>query len=200
MQDSEQKASVESLSSLKFSDALKQYSRSTHDRLDQFVMSMQPFSSVENYHKFLQAQHEFHNTVEPMYKDQKLNQLLPGLSDLARAERVAQDMQYLNVDAANINIPRPQISEDEYLGWVYCAEGSNVGAAILYKEVGKIDIKDETGAAHLAAHPDGRMPHWRNFKAKLDALNLNEKERAAAYKGCDDAFAYFRSLVQAVYS
>ena len=183
-----------------FSEKLKQYSRTTHDSLDELVMSKQPFASIENYAKFLQAQHEFHETLKDSYHDKQLNEVLKDLDQLSRADMVNKDMQQLNVQPAQINIPRPTPKGAERLGWLYCAEGSNVGAAILYKEAGKIDLSDEKGALHLAAHPDGRMRHWRDFKAKLDGLNLSEEQRQEAMRGSDAAFGYFKQLINKVYA
>lgn len=184
---------------LPFSEALKAHSRQTHDTVDNLVMSMQPFASVENYAKFLQAQHEFHETLKPAYHDEELNKQLLGLKELSRAPQVQADMDALNVAPANIDVARPELSGVKRIGWLYCAEGSNVGAAILYKEAGKIQLDETHGATHLAAHPDGRMPHWRNFKALLDALSLSDAEKEEALSGADDAFAYFKQVIRAVY-
>ena len=185
---------------LNFSDALKQHSKTTHDSVDELVMSKQPFASVENYGKFLQAQHEFHETLRESYHDAQLNQMMQDLATLSRADMVSKDMQVLNVEPAQLDIARPTPEGAKRIGWLYCAEGSNVGAAILYKEAGKIDLSDEKGALHLAAHTDGRMRHWRAFKDQLDGLTLSEQEKQQAFQGADEAFAYFKSLIQAVYA
>lgn len=183
---------------LSLSEALKAHSRTTHDSVDTLVMSMKPFESHDNYKKFLQAQYEFHRTVAPIYHSQ-LQAHFEGLSDLSRLARVESDMKDLQVSPF-ADAPRaPEFSADEAVGWLYCVEGSNVGAAILFKEAGKINLNDDFGATHLAAHPDGRMPHWRATKAKLDALKLDNAARAAAMKGADDAFAYFKALIRSIY-
>lgn len=185
---------------INFSDALKEHSKTTHDSVDTLVMSKQPFASVENYAKFLQAQHEFHETLRDSYQDAHLNEAMADLDTLSRADMVSRDMQVLDVEPAQLEIIRPTPTGAERIGWLYCAEGSNVGAAILYKEAGKIDLSDENGALHLSAHTDGRMRHWRAFKDKLDALELSEQEEAQAKRGADDAFAYFKRLIEAVYA
>ncbi len=149
---------------------------------------------------FLQAQHEFHETLRPIYLDDKINQRMNNIAELGRADRVLQDMKALNVEPAKIDVARQNPQGAKRFGWLYCAEGSNVGAAILYKHAGKIELTDEHGAVHLAAHPDGRMRHWRDFKGKLDNLNLTEEEKQEALEGADDAFAYFKTLIKATYS
>ncbi|MFB2538043.1 MULTISPECIES: biliverdin-producing heme oxygenase [unclassified Acinetobacter] len=187
------------LQQLAFSEALKAHSRTTHDSVDHAVMSSEPFASVENYGKFLQVQNEFHQSLKPLYTAEDLNQQFNDLASLQRADRVEADMQALNVEPAKIDVARPQPTGAKRIGWLYCAEGSNVGAAILYKEAGKIELDENHGASHLATHPDGRMPHWRAFKAQLDALNLSDEEKQQALLGADDAFAYFKQVLRAVY-
>lgn len=180
--------------------SLKEHSQDTHDALDELIMRMAPFANQDNYGKFLQAQHDFHRVVQPIYHNHKLAEYFDDLSQLSRFERVKKDMADLNITPAQIGIDAPSFNDAEAIGWFYCAEGSNVGAAILYKEAGKIDLKEDFGASHLAAHPDGRMPHWRSVKEKIDALPLSDEEKKQAQKGADDAFAYFKALIQAIYA
>lgn len=181
------------------SEALKEHSRTTHDAVDNLVMSMKPFESLDNYKKFLQAQHEFHKAVLPIYQDKTLANQFEGLGELPRFDRVLQDMADLGVAPFDGVETAPAFTSDEAIGWLYCVEGSNVGAAILYKEAGKIELDDTHGARHLSAHADGRMPHWRATKAKIDGLNLSDEARASALKGSDDAFAYFKRLIRQIY-
>lgn len=188
------------MSQLTLTEALKEHSRTTHDAVDHLVMSMNPFASHDNYRKFLQAQYEFHSTVNPIYQDAQLAGQVDGLADLARLDRVKSDMKYLEVEPYGKDVETPVITGSEAIGWLYCVEGSNVGAAILYKEAGKIDLKDDFGASHLAAHADGRMPHWRDTRAKIDELPLTDEDRAAAMKGADDAFAYFKRIIRKIYN
>lgn len=181
-------------------EQLKTHSKQTHDILDNLVMSMKPFESQDNYKKFLQAQYEFHKVVLPIYQNQALASQFDDLATLSRFERVKQDMADLGVAPFDSQTPSPSFDDNEAIGWLYCVEGSNVGAAILYKEAGKIELDETHGASHLAAHPDGRMPHWRATKAKIDALALDDNARQQAQKGADDAFAYFTKVIQEVYA
>lgn len=185
---------------LSFSETLKYYSRKTHDSVDNLVMSMQPFSNLDNYAKFLQTQYEFHRTLKPAYQDTSLNAQIPNLATLSRLDKVVADMHDLAVEPSDIALDQPTIEPGQAIGWLYCAEGSNVGAAILYKEAGKIKLSDKHGASHLAAHPDGRMPHWRAFKTTLDNLKLTDAQKAQALLGADEAFAYFKYLIREIYS
>ena len=44
------------------------------------------------------------------------------------------------------------------------------------------------------------MVHWRQFKAKLDSLELTLEQRQQALKGADDAFSFFKRVIQQVTS
>lgn len=185
---------------LTFSESLKLSSRQTHDSVDDLVMSMDPFASHDNYRKFLQVQHEFHKAVKQLHDAEDLNAQIDGLKDLSRHDAVLSDMKALQIDPVNVTVTVPNIADAERLGWLYCVEGSNVGAAILYKEAGKIQLDENHGATHLAAHEDGRMRHWRAFKEKLDNLNLSKEDQAKALKGAQDAFSYYKSVVREVFA
>lgn len=181
-------------------ETLKELSRDTHDSVDHLVMSSQPFASHDNYRKFLQAQYEFHRTVNPIYHNEKLAAQFADLAQLSRLESLKSDMKDLGVEPFAQVIESPTFSDGEAIGWLYCVEGSNVGAAILYKEAGKIELSDEFGAKHLSAHADGRMAHWRNTKSKIDALPLSDADRQAAIKGVQDAFAYYKRVVRQIFA
>lgn len=180
-------------------ESLKQHSHQTHDSVDNLVMSVKPFESITNYQKFLQAQYAFHQAVLPIYQNTALQDNIKNLQNLSRFERVKSDMADLGVEPFQSDITAPSYTDDEAIGWLYCVEGSNVGAAILYKEAGKINLDENKGASHLASHPDGRMRHWKDVKAQIDALDIDDNAKESAKKGADDAFAYFKSLIRAIY-
>ncbi len=178
---------------------LKSETTTTHDSVDNLVMSVNPFANTENYGKFLQLQEIFHKIVDDVYLREDLNQAIEGLAATARHQAVLADMADLGIEKFAIGeLPSP--THDEAIGWLYCAEGSNLGAAFLFKEVNKINFDENKGARHLAAHEDGRGKHWRNFSEKLNAIDFSEEERAAAVKGAQEAFAYYKQLLRQIYN
>lgn len=82
------------------------------------------------------------------------------------------------------------------LGWLYVAEGSNLGAAFLLKEAAKLGLSEAFGARHLAAAPEGRGLQWRTFTAALDALELSDDEEGRVVAGAEAAFRRVRGLVK----
>jgi len=178
-------------------EILRSATNSTHERLDQAIMRSRPFDSIGNYSRFLQVQHAFHRDVAPLYADPALAALFPELAAFARHDKVRADIEALggvpdtrDNAAAAAGLPVP-----EALGWLYVVEGSNLGAAILYKAALKMGLTVERGASHLAETPEGRAAHWRAFKAILNTADLTQEEEARVVAGAEAAFNQVRGYV-----
>lgn len=183
-----------------FAEQLKADTRIDHESVDNLVMSVNPFANAENYGKFLQLQAVFHKAVDPIYHDQELNKFIPNLADMARYQAVLKDIQDVGTHEPQLDEPiSAPDNANKAIGWLYCAEGSNIGAAFLFKEVQKIEFDDEHGASHLAPHADGRGKHWREFVKKLNELPLDEAARKEAVEGAKEAFAAYKVALRQVF-
>lgn len=192
-------AIVQNIPELPLSKRLKAGTTRDHDSVDNLVMGSRPFESLERYAYFLKLQHRFHGVINWLYQDEDLNQLLPGLSELPRFDAVCADLADLGLPVpAEPQQVRPA-SSYAALGWLYCAEGSNLGAAFLFKETQQIGLNGEKGARHLAAHPDGRGLHWRQFVALLDGLELSAAQREEAVQGAINAFDFYRAALREIF-
>ncbi|MBJ7536135.1 biliverdin-producing heme oxygenase [Marinomonas transparens] len=182
---------------LSFAKRLKFSTRTDHDGVDKMVMASKPFDNEANYAKFLTLQHVFHSTVSPLYQHADLQGLFPGLAELPRLSAVELDLKDLGMEP-DVDPSSLEKVDDIYeaIGWLYCSEGSNIGAAFLYKETQKLNFDADRGARHLAAHADGRAPHWRKFVAQLDALCLTEEQEALAVKGAVNAFDFYKKALR----
>ena len=126
---------------LTFAKRLKEQTTTTHDSVDNLVMSVQPFSSKENYIKFLKLQSVFHKAVDHIYKDAELNKAIPELEYMARYDAVTQDLKDLGEEPYQFDKELPHETGNKAIGWLYCAEGSNLGAAFLFKHAQKTRIQ-----------------------------------------------------------
>lgn len=178
---------------------LKAMTTGTHDTLDKRIMRAEPFSNRERYALFLDVQHHFHADVAPLFADEELNRRLPGLADRNRYEALRQDIVDLGGVADDLASTTGPLTPAQALGWVYVAEGSNLGAAFLRKEAAKIGLSDDFGARHLAGHPDGRGLHWRNFVSAYNELPLTEAEELEAAEGAKAAFRRVHALVDQIF-
>lgn len=181
------------------SQRLKAHTMSSHERLDHGIMANAPFSTRQNYARFLQAQYGFLRDVDALYDNAALAALLPDLEQRRRYASIAADLADLDsaLPAPGPAAPLPRELElASALGWMYVSEGSKLGAAILYKLAGKLGLDEHCGARHLAGHPDGRARHWRDFTAVLDSVALDAAAEARMIAGAEAAFARMQGHVE----
>ena len=170
-----------------------------HERLDSRINAAAAFDSVAAYGRFAQMQWVFHAELAPLYGDTRLQALLPGLRERQRVALVAADLT--DLDLAPVVEPEARfaagrIDVAEALGWLYVAEGSNMGAALLRKAVARLGLSDEFGARHLAPAPGGPAAQWRTFTTALDAAELDRTSEDRAVQGARNAFARVQQLVE----
>lgn len=177
---------------------LKALTHDTHDRLDKSITSVDTFKSVEGYGRFVQMQYLFHRDIDALYDDAALRAVLPGLEDRRRLPLVTADLADLGLETPQTDAPpvfvAGSIDVPTALGWLYVAEGSNMGAALLRKEAAKLGLSDTHGARHLAPAEEGPAAHWRAFTAALDAATLSDEEEARTINGANTAFAHVQGL------
>lgn len=184
---------------------LRETTHETHDQLDKSIMAQRPFESQARYGVFVTVQHQFHREIDALYANPVLDKLLPDLAGRRRLHLIEQDLADLRVtaplpDAAPVFASSADADMSTALGWLYVAEGSNLGAAFLLKEAQKLGLSETFGARHLAAAPEGRGLHWRTFTAALDDVNLSESEEERAIAGARAAFARVQRLVHELYA
>ncbi|CRM63828.1 Heme oxygenase [Pseudomonas sp. 28 E 9] len=174
---------------------LKAATVTSHAQVDELVMAARPFDSVSRYSGFLGVQHHFHGALHRVYADPTLNAWLPGLSALSRLPEIETDMGDLGVCIPPHPPHAPITSPWQALGWLYCCEGSNLGAAFLLKQAQRLQLGSEYGARHLSAHPLGRGAHWRAFTTLVDGLTLTLEQDLQAEEGAREAFDFYRRLL-----
>ncbi|MFC4256273.1 biliverdin-producing heme oxygenase [Altererythrobacter xixiisoli] len=185
------------------SKRLKAQTHDTHDKLDKSIMSAASFDSVDGYVRFAEVQYLFHRDIDALYDVPALQNALPGLADRRRLALISADLTDLDrtppdgseeglafVAAEPVDLPTA-------LGWLYVAEGSNMGAALLRKAAAKIGLSDDHGARHLAPAAEGPAAHWRAFTAALDAVALSDDEQRRAVAGAEAAFTRVQRHVDA---
>lgn len=186
---------------------LRRETRVAHERLDHAIMAGRPFHDLGRYGGFLRVQRCFHRDVDALYSDSRLLALFPDLAAGRRSAAIDADLADLGLGvdaaaadlgpAADAALPAALHAKDlaSALGWLYVAEGSHLGAAVLQKAVAPLGLHDTRGARHLAAVPPGRMPRWKAFTAALDALPLTPDEQTRAVAGAQAAFDRVATLV-----
>jgi heme oxygenase (biliverdin-IX-beta and delta-forming) len=183
---------------------LKEATREMHERLDKSIMMHKAFESLARYALFVKIQHQFHREIDALYANQVLDKLLPDLLGRRRFDLIELDLVDLRVTAPSLDALPAFASSTEAdvptaLGWLYVAEGSNLGAAILLNEVRKLGLSETFGARHLAGAPEGRGLHWKTFTVALDGVSLTDPEEERVIAGARAAFTHVQRLVNEVF-
>jgi heme oxygenase len=177
-------------------ERLKQETHALHQRLDTSIARKEPFATRERYAAFVEVQYRFYAAIEPLYRERRLQALIPDLASRSRLDAARLDLADLGRPIPEVE-PLP-IAHREGLGWLYVSEGSTLGAAFLLKAVEAIGLGEERGARHLAAAPEGRGRHWRDFKEALNAVPLSPAEDDLVLSGARAAFTHVQGLVAEV--
>lgn len=187
------------------SKRLKAATGGAHERLDQRIMATEPFASRDRYALFVKVQHAFHRDIDALYDDARLDALLPDLGGRRRLPQIEQDLVDLGAETLTFGEPPAfvvgaTVDLPAALGWLYVAEGSNMGAAFLLKWAKeKLGLSEAFGARHLAGAPEGRGLHWKTFTAALDAIDLTDDEELRVIAGAEAAFRRVQGLVNEVF-
>ncbi|MCD9033842.1 biliverdin-producing heme oxygenase [Luteimonas sp. Y-2-2-4F] len=184
------------------SQRLKAATREAHARLDARIMAADPFADRARFARFLRLQYRFHRDVDGLYADPALHALLPDLPSRRRLSRIAGDLADLGQPLPPEAAPRPGEAPPlpVALGWLYVAEGSNLGGAILYRMAAGLGLDAGFGARHLAPHADGPARHWRGFTAALDAAALTPAQERQAIDAARDAFETVHAYAEAEFA
>ncbi|QQP97188.1 biliverdin-producing heme oxygenase [Lysobacter enzymogenes] len=180
------------------SQRLKAATHATHDRLDQRIMAGGIFASRDRFARFLRVQYRFHCDIDGLYANDALAALVPDLSGRRRLPQIAADLRDLGQPLPPFAVAavRADLPLAAALGWLYVAEGSNLGGSVLYKLAAKLGLDSGFGARHLAAHPDGVARHWRGFTGALDSVALSLAEEGEVIAGAEAAFQRVRAHVE----
>lgn len=170
--------------------SLRRLTYDTHARLDQAVMAQGIFQDRARFARFLRMQYRFHADIAPLHARADLLALFPDLAARPRLHRIAADLHALGseVPSAGDDMQAASLSVPAALGWLYVAEGSNLGAAVILKLATPLGVDAHFGASHLAPAAEGVASHWRHFTTALDAVDLPAHAEADVVAGARAAF------------
>lgn len=164
--------------------ALRDQTRTTHEKLDYYLTNLGLFNNITLYKKFLTLQYYIHQEATQLYTNPSLSKIIPDLPDRNRFEKVKEDLQDLQ-----LALPTPLPSNlaidnnSKAIGFLYVVEGSKLGANTLLKRVEKIGLSETYGARHMGPDKEGRGTSWKKFQtsinhAKLDIHDAIESAKA----------------------
>lgn len=181
---------------------LKALTEATHQRLDTTVSGVGSFATRAAYTRFATMQWLFHRDIDALYTDPAVQAWLPGLAERRHLPALRQDLADLDSalpdGAAPLFPAAGTVDPATALGWLYVAEGSRMGAALLRKAAARLGLSDTFGARHLAPAAAGPAAYWRAFTAALDMVPLDAAGEARVVAGAEAAFARVQALADAM--
>lgn len=166
-----------------------------HQHLHTLVAAAAPFDDRERYGQFAAVQYQFQNEIDPLYRRDSLQPLIPDLAARSRLAAASADLADLGVTPPT-HSSGAAIGDYTALGWLFVSEGSTLGAAILFKRVQALGLSETFGARYLAPAAQGRARHWKQFVEALDGLRLTDEQDAQVSTGADSAFRRFAELIK----
>ncbi len=170
-----------------------------HEALHGVVAAAAPFTSREHFTRWVLVQHRFQREIEPLYRIAELQDWLPDLANRGRLAATEADLADLGTAVPAQEAPAHDTRDlASALGWLFVSEGSTLGAAVLFKKAQTLGLGESFGARHLAAAPEGRARHWKQFTQALDQLELDETEEVRLREAARAAFRRFDTLLREV--
>lgn len=168
-----------------------------HEHLHTLVAAAAAFDDRERFARFALVQYQFQREVDPLYRRASLQALLPNLDARRRLPSLTADLSDLGVLPPNsTTVDLADVANDHTaLGWLFVSEGSTLGAAVLLKRAQALGLSETFGARYLAAAPEGRGRHWKQFIEVLDTLELTADQDVDVIAGAMAAFRRFAELI-----
>lgn len=174
---------------------LKSQTAVAHAAVEARLTSLRPFATRARYGRFLRAQLQFHCHVEPLYRQD----LLPGGGHASRLALIEADLRDLGLEPVGGDAGA-DMSAPAAAGWLYVAEGSKLGAAILFRAVAGLGLDAGFGARHLAGQGEARARDWRRFTETLNALTLTPVQDEAMAAAANAAFGFFAAGMERAFA
>ena len=156
---------------------LRDATHTAHERLDKRIMSAEPFSSRGRYGRFVMVQHCFHRDIDALYRHPVLHALLPDLQSRRRLHLIVQDLADLGIGEPAINeapvFHSGAVDIPTAIGWLYVAEGSNLGSGVPPQGSGKAGLGRRLRRAAPRGAPGGAvaaLAHVRGNDRRGDIL------------------------------
>ncbi len=83
------------------------------------------------------------------------------------------------------------------LGHLYVLEGSTLGATILHGHIKEAYGLDQDGLAYYSPYGNAVMPHWREFKDRMNESAVDPAEQSQIVDGAKVAFARIGEILAA---
>jgi len=85
------------------------------------------------------------------------------------------------------------------LGYLYVLEGSTLGATVLRVHLAAAyGLEGDGGLAYYSPYGHAVMPHWKQFKERMNAVPLDAGEQGRVLAAACDAFRFVGAILKAL--
>jgi heme oxygenase len=85
------------------------------------------------------------------------------------------------------------------LGYLYVLEGSTLGATILRQHIAAAyGLTNDDGLAYYSPYGNAVMPHWKQFKERMNAAAADPADHDRIIEGASDAFRRVGEILRAL--
>ncbi len=116
-----------------------------------------------------------------------------NLTDRIKTPALIDDLKLLGIDATTIDVKQPEITTvEEAIGFVYVAEGSTLGGAVIARTLAKNEnLKTIGGFNFYGCYGELTGERWKNFIIATEQAGGRLNNSDAIVAGAQKGFEYF---------
>jgi heme oxygenase len=178
-----------------FRTELAASTRAAHQRVER-VFGLEDIAPVERYHAYLQIMHALLHAVEDdLARDARLQAAGFDLVSRRKLPWLEMDLRHFGLAPRRpLESPLPGPASAR-IGWAYVLEGATLGGRVLYRRLApRLSLAPDRGAAFLFGYGERTGAMWSAFVERLNALRLDEAQRAQCIEGANAAFDCIAAL------
>ncbi len=198
-------------------ERLKAETRGAHDRTEAIPFSaamVQEQLPIDRFVGQLRAYLPVHRELESLLSSSRHPAIQKVWSDdLRKTPLLEKDLRYFEstgqqgaVDADSAAqsmvawLKELQVSnEAALLGVLYVLEGSTLGGMVLKPRIAAAyKLCDDQGQAYYSPYGPRAMPHWKEFKERMNAAVVDERDQAAVLDAAEKTFDHIGMILRAL--
>lgn len=185
-------------------ELLKKNTKELHDEAEKYNDAYKILNHTitkDEYKELLITNYYSYKPIENFlwkYKSD-LPEALIDFADFSKSEKLALDLEGLDVYVSDLEIP--SFGENEYYsvsklyGMLYVIEGSMMGGMLIAKQLEKCTELDFIAKHHFFNRDiDAIMNRWKTFRSGLENLDLSMHEMLETTKGANLTFDFFKQV------
>jgi heme oxygenase len=180
---------------------LREATRALHGSLEAWLGTFGHFDSLKGYARYLGAVAPLYDALERKLDGADASLLLPDWPGRRKAGLIQADLDALGVAAGPEmlrarsstvgTIPALPWHRGTVLATLYVLEGATLGGAVLARQVQRLGLTWERGAAFLDPYGADRGGMWRTFLCALEGATLSFEEETELGPRAAEVFGLF---------